>query len=240
VSVTEETLESLLGAAKFDEQGLMPAIAQDVASGVVRMQAWASAEAVRATAESGFATFYSRSRKEIWQKGATSGHVMRVREIRLDCDGDAVLYLVDADGPSCHTGRTSCFFRPLATASGGLAEDDGPAEAPTAIVSAVAGVIAQRRKQTAEKSYVASLLAAGWPKILGKISEEAGELVEALPAGDKAHTAHEAADLLFHLLVGLEAAEVPVDDLFAELRRRFGVSGLAEKAGRRKPPVDAE
>jgi phosphoribosyl-ATP pyrophosphohydrolase/phosphoribosyl-AMP cyclohydrolase len=221
---------ALLGKAAFDDKGLVAAVAQDATTGVVRMLAWANGEAIRATVESGYATFFSRSRGELWQKGATSGNVMRVREVRIDCDGDAVLYLVDAEGPSCHTGKTSCFFRP---ASG--EEDDGPAEAPAVIVSRVAAVIAQRRAQTAEKSYVASLLAAGWPKVLGKIAEESRELAEALPADDKTHTAHEAADLLFHVLVGLELAAVPVDEVFAELRRRFGVSGHIEKASRSKP-----
>ena len=219
-------VDALLRAASFDDKGLLPAIAQDATTGVVRMQAWANADAIRASATSGYATFYSRSRRELWQLGATSGNTMRVRQIRLDCDGDAILYLVDADGPSCHTGKTSCFYRD------GAAEDDGPPEAPAAILSRVAGVIAQRRRQTAEKSYVASLLAAGWPKILGKITEEAREVTESLPGDDKAHTAHEAADVIFHLLVGLEAAGVPLDDVFAELRRRFGTSGLVEKAGR--------
>jgi len=220
-------VDALLSTATFDDRGLMPATAQDATTGVVRMQAWVNAEAVRATAQSGLATFYSRSRQELWQKGATSGNSMRVRQIRIDCDGDSILYLVDAEGPSCHTGKTSCFFRDGAT------EDDGPPEAPAAILSRVAAVIAQRRAQTSEKSYVSSLLAAGWPKILGKITEEAREVVESLPTEDKAHTAHEAADVLFHLLVGLEAAGVPLESVFAELRRRFGTSGLVEKAARK-------
>jgi phosphoribosyl-ATP pyrophosphohydrolase/phosphoribosyl-AMP cyclohydrolase len=219
-------VDALLSAAKFDDKGLLAAIAQDATTGVVRMQAWVNAEALRATAHSGFATFYSRSRQELWQKGATSGNTMRVRQIRIDCDGDAVLYLVDAEGPSCHTGKTSCFYRD------GASEDDGPAEASAAILSRVAGVIAQRRAETAEKSYTRSLLAAGWPKILGKITEEAAEVVESLPGDDKAHTAHEAADVIFHLLVGLEAANVPLESVFAELRRRFGTSGHTEKASR--------
>jgi phosphoribosyl-ATP pyrophosphohydrolase/phosphoribosyl-AMP cyclohydrolase len=222
-------VDALLTAATFDDRGLLPAIAQDATTGVVRMQAWVNAEAVRATARSGYATFYSRSRQELWQKGATSGNTMRVRQIRIDCDGDAILYLVDAEGPSCHTGKTSCFFRD------GSGEDDGPPEAPAAIISRVAAVIAQRRAQATEKSYVSSLLAAGWPKILGKITEEAAEVVESLPSEDKAHTAHEAADVIFHLLVGLEAASVPLDSVFAELRRRFGTSGLTEKASRTPP-----
>jgi phosphoribosyl-AMP cyclohydrolase / phosphoribosyl-ATP pyrophosphohydrolase len=232
-------VDTLLAAANFTESGLLPAIAQDAVTGVVRMLGFANAEALRATAQTGYATFFSRSRGELWQKGATSGHVLRVRQIRLDCDGDSVLYLVDAVGPTCHTGRTSCFFRPLAGAAG-LGEDDGPPEAPAAVMSRVAAVIAERRGQSPEKSYVAALLAAGWPRITGKIAEEARELAEALRGHDPAHIAHEAADVLFHVLVGLEAARVPVDDVFAELRRRFGVSGLSEKASRPLPPDEPE
>jgi phosphoribosyl-AMP cyclohydrolase / phosphoribosyl-ATP pyrophosphohydrolase len=222
-------VDALLAAAKFDDKGLLVAVAQDADTGVVRMVAWANADAIRASATSGFATFYSRSRAELWQKGATSGNTMRVREIRLDCDGDALLYLVNAEGPSCHTGKTSCFSRPI-----GADEDDGPAAPAATILSRVARVITDRRKATTEKSYTASLLNAGWPKILAKIAEESGELAEALPETDKAHTAHEAADLVFHMLVGLEAAGVPIDSVFAELGRRFGTSGHAEKASRPK------
>ncbi len=224
-------IDALLEAATFDAAGLLPVVAQDAASGVVRMQAWANALALRATAEKGLATFYSRSRQSLWCKGETSGHVLRVREIRLDCDGDSVLYVVDADGPSCHTGAVSCYFRPI-TPLPTLGTDSGPAEVPAAIVSRVAEVIRARRQATAGKSYVASLLAAGWPKILEKITEEAREVVEALPQGDAVHTAHEAADVIFHLLVGLEAAGVSVDEVFTELRGRFGTSGLVEKASR--------
>jgi len=223
-------IDTLIAAATFDEHGLMPVIAQDAQSGVVRMQAWANEEALRATFASGFATFYSRSRGELWCKGATSGNVMRTHLVRLDCDGDSALYLVDADGPSCHTGKTSCFFR---TATGDtLTEDDGPPEPSAVILHRVAAAIAERRAQPASKSYVSSLLHGGWPDILGKITEEAGELVEALPAPDRAHTAHEAADLIFHLMVGLEQAGVPLDAMFAELRARFGTSGHVEKASR--------
>ena len=220
-------VDALLSKATFDEKGLLPAIAQDATTGVVRMQAWVTAEAVRATAESGYATFFSRSRNQLWKKGETSGNTLRVRQIRIDCDGDAILYLVDAEGPTCHTGKTSCFFRD------GASEDDGPPEAPAAILSRVAAVIAERRASSSEKSYTSSLLQAGWPKILGKITEEAREVVESLPTDDKAHTAHEAADVIFHLLVGLEAASVPLEAVFAELRRRFGTSGLTEKASRK-------
>src|SRR5947207_138070 len=109
--MSEVPVESILSAVRFDAAGLVTVVAVDGSSGVVRMVAHANAEAIRATASAGLATFWSRSRGELWQKGATSGNGMRVSEIRVDCDGDALLYVVSAAGPSCHTGKTSCFFR---------------------------------------------------------------------------------------------------------------------------------
>lgn len=232
-SQPQPSLQSLVNAVRFDAAGLVTVVALDASTGVVRMVAYANAEALLATGSTGLATFWSRSRGTLWEKGATSGHPLLVREVRVDCDGDAVLYLVDGQGPSCHTGATSCFFR-VPGPEGTLVEDDGPAQVPAAVMSQVAGVISERRRSTSQKSYVKSLLDGGFPKINAKITEEAREVTEALPAGDAAHTAHEAADVIFHLLVGLEAAGVPVDDVFSELRRRFGTSGHAEKAAR--PP----
>jgi phosphoribosyl-ATP pyrophosphohydrolase/phosphoribosyl-AMP cyclohydrolase len=153
--------------------------------------------------------------------------------MRIDCDGDVVLYLVDAEGPSCHTGATSCFYR-RAGEDGAIIADDGPPDPPALVLARVADVIAERRRARPEKSYVVSLLDAGLPKINAKIAEESRELIEALPENDGAHTAHEAADLIFHTLVGLESAGVPLDDVFAQLRKRFGISGLDEKASRKK------
>lgn len=225
--------DALIAAVLFDAQGLVPVIAQEAATGMVRMFAWANREALERTVASGMAHFWSRSRAALWQKGESSGNTLAVRQIRIDCDGDVVLYLVAPDGPSCHTGATSCFFRALAP-DGTLAVDDGPADPPALIVGRVAEIIARRKRERPEKSYVVSLLDAGFEKVSAKITEEAGELVEALPAGDAAHTAHEAADLIFHALVGLEAAGVPVDAVWSELRRRFGTSGIDEKASRRK------
>jgi len=232
---------ALLGAVQLDAAGLVPVIAQDARTGGVRMFAWANREALELTARTGQGHFYSRSRRALWRKGETSGNGLAVREVRVDCDGDVVLYLVDADGPSCHTGHTSCFFRKLEAVTGdgqtntsALVEDDAPPDPPAVVVARVADVIARRRRERPEKSYVVSLLDAGWPKILAKITEESSELAESLPTADKGHTAHEAADLMFHMLVGLEAAGVPVEDVFAQLKRRFGVSGIDEKASRSK------
>ncbi len=225
--------EALLAAVSFDPAGLVPVIAQEARTGMIRMVAWANREALEQTLATGDAHFWSRSRKALWRKGESSGNGLRVREVRIDCDADVVLYLVDAEGPSCHTGATSCFYRSVGE-DGALVEDDAPAIPPAVMLTRVADVIAERRRQRPDKSYVVSLLDAGFPKINAKIVEEARELTEALPEGDAAHTAHEAADLIFHALVGLEAAGVPPDAVFAELRRRFGVSGIDEKASRKK------
>lgn len=226
-------MSTLVDAVTFDAGGLVPVIAQEARTGMVRMVAWANREALELTAKTKAAHFWSRSRQALWRKGESSGHTLAVREVRLDCDGDVVLYLCDPVGPSCHTGATSCFYR-RAGEDGALVEDDGPSDPPALVLSRVAEVIADRRRARPEKSYVVSLLDAGLPKINGKISEEARELVEALPENDAAHTAHEAADLIFHTLVGLEAAGVPLDAVFGELRKRFGISGIDEKASRHK------
>jgi phosphoribosyl-AMP cyclohydrolase / phosphoribosyl-ATP pyrophosphohydrolase len=230
--------DALLAATVFDAAGLVPVIAQDRATGGVRMFAWANREALQKTCDTGLGHFWSRSRQALWRKGEASGNGLRVRDIRLDCDGDVVLYLVDAEGPSCHTGHTSCFFRSFGATGHetqpGLVEDDGPPDPPAVIIARVARIIASRRSERPDNSYVVSLFDAGWPKILGKILEESGELVDALTEGDTEHTAHEAADLLFHVLVGLQAADVDIDAVFAQLKGRFGVSGIAEKASRPK------
>ena len=225
--------ETLLGTVSFDAAGLVPVIAQEGRTGMVRMMAWANREALERTIATGDAHFWSRSRGALWRKGETSGNGLRVRDIRIDCDGDVVLYTVDAEGPSCHTGATSCFYR-RAGEDGALLTGDRPDDPPALVLARVADVIAQRRRERPEKSYVVSLLDAGFPKINAKITEEARELCEALPEGDATHTAHEAADLFFHALVGLEAAGVPLDAVFEQLRKRFGVSGIDEKASRKK------
>jgi phosphoribosyl-ATP pyrophosphohydrolase/phosphoribosyl-AMP cyclohydrolase len=188
------------------------------------MVAWMNQESLAKTVATKEAWFFSRSRGRLWKKGETSGHVLLVREIRIDCDADTLLLRVTPAGPACHTGKPSCFYRELDGA-----EDDGP---PFAILERIEQVIAARRASTAEKSYTKHLLEAGMPKILAKIAEEHGELAEVLPAGDAADVVHESADLLFHVFVGLAARRIPLDDVWRELGRRFGTSGHTEKASR--------
>jgi phosphoribosyl-ATP pyrophosphohydrolase/phosphoribosyl-AMP cyclohydrolase len=213
----------------FDDRGLLPAVAVDATSGAVLMLAWMDAAALAATRATGEAHFFSRSRGRLWKKGETSGNLLRVRELRLDCDGDSVLLVCDPAGPACHTGTTSCFANP-----DGAEPDDGPRGAPAAILDRVAAVIEARRGSSAERSYTRALLDAGLPKILAKIAEEHGELAAELGDGGAAPAAivHETADLLYHLLVGLAARDIPTGAVWAELERRFGTGGHDEKRSR--------
>ncbi len=219
----------MLAEPTYDERGLVPCIVQDAVTDVVLMLAWMNAEALRRTRETGAVHFWSRSRQALWKKGETSGHTLAVAEIRIDCDLDAVLVRARPAGPTCHTGATSCFFH--RDAEGAMdAVDDGPA---LPILHRLAQVIEARRAATAENSYTKSLLDAGMPKILAKIAEEHGELAAELPSGEDAKVVHETADLLFHVMVGLAARQIPLEAVLAELTRRFGTSGHVEKAQRR-------
>lgn len=173
---------TLSGEPVFDDAGLIPAICQDAVDGTVLMMAWMDADALAQTLATRRATFWSRSRQERWVKGATSGNVLQVDSIRLDCDADALLLLVTPAGPACHTGTRSCW-----------GDEAGP------LLARLARTIEERRGADPETSYVARLLAADREAAAGKVAEEAAEVLEAAPGSD--HQAEEAADVLFHLLV---------------------------------------
>jgi phosphoribosyl-ATP pyrophosphohydrolase/phosphoribosyl-AMP cyclohydrolase len=195
---------------KWDAQGLAPAIVQDAVSGEVLMLAWMSRESLQRTIESGLATFWSRSRSELWVKGATSGNTQRVRAIRPDCDGDAILLRVDPAGPACHTGARSCFVarEPL---------EPTPAET----LGALERLLRSRREAPPEGSYSAKLFANEALRHK-KVGEEATELVMASLKGTREEIANEAADLLFHVLVLLRAHDLGLEDVAAVLRAREG------------------
>lgn len=192
------------------------------------MVAWMNREALAATLATGRATFFSRSRQELWKKGETSGNHLVVREILADCDEDVLLLRVEPAGPSCHTGQPSCFFRRVDER--GQTRDETTTSGP--LLLALERVIAARGASTAERSYTRSLLDGGAPKLAAKLSEEAEELGRAVTEETAERVASEAADLLFHLLVALRSREVPLRAVLAELDRRSGVSGHVEKASR--------
>jgi phosphoribosyl-ATP pyrophosphohydrolase/phosphoribosyl-AMP cyclohydrolase len=230
---------------KWDDAGLITAVVQDRLTGQVRMVAWMNREALDATLSSGFATFYSRSRRALWRKGETSGHVLRVYEVAVDCDGDTLLVLVDPEGPSCHTGRATCFFRRL-DMTHGASGAAGPSDAGQLSTSAQASAeladpfllsleaeLERRSRSTAQRSYTRSLLDGGVPKISEKISEEAAELNAALAGETDDRVASEAADLVYHVMVGLRARAVAWRRVIEVLAKRAGQSGHAEKASRK-------
>lgn len=192
----------------FDASGLLPVVAQDRESGDVLMLAYANAEAVARTAETGLAHFWSRSRKALWQKGETSGNALRVVEARADCDKDALLLLVEPAGPACHTGTRTCFGETSPTAAGMPFE--------------LARVVRERAQAPPGESYTARLLARGQAGVLKKIGEEATELVLAASGESDARLAEESADLVFHVLVALHQRGVPLARVMDELRRRRG------------------
>lgn len=270
-----------LAAVLFDERGLVPVVVQDRAGGEVLMLAYANREALARTLAEGRAWFYSRSRQRLWRKGETSGNELAVREVRVDCDGDAVLYVVDPSGPACHTGERSCFHRdvqgrlrvvsPITPATPSRAA--APAALPTPIPAGAAGdptpdatpdradrdcgnggtgqpgasthrvpsgwpakdpaervdlaflsrleaVIRARRRERPAGSYTTALFAAGLPRILQKVGEEAVETVVAGGHQEPCRLVEETADLIYHLTVLLVARDVGWSDVMAELRRR--------------------
>lgn len=213
---------------KWNADGLVPAVAQDRLTGEVRMLAWMNREALDATLESGLATFYSRSRRKLWRKGESSGHVLRVQQVVVDCDADTLLILVDPAGPSCHTGRDTCFFQELNAdgTTGSAAREAAP------FLLMLEREIAQRASSTAQRSYTRSLLDGGITKINAKISEEAGETCAALQGESDERVANEVADLLYHVLVGLRARGIEWRRIMEVLAARAGQSGHEEKASR--------
>jgi len=207
-----------LEKVNFDQDGLVPVVAQDAATGDVLTLAYANPEAVEKTLASGEAHYYSRSRSELWRKGATSGNTQRVVEVKLDCDGDALLYVVEPRGPACHTGERSCFFTSLA--GDGVATVDEQDVLFGTMVERLAGTIAQRHREMPEGSYTAALIEDGPERLAQKVGEEAVEVVVAALSNDR--LPEEAADLVYHLLVLLEERGVGTEQVARVLRDRHG------------------
>jgi phosphoribosyl-ATP pyrophosphohydrolase/phosphoribosyl-AMP cyclohydrolase len=217
-SFSRVSQNSGLSAVKFGVDGLVPVVAQEVRSGDVLMLAFANREALERTLTTGLAHYYSRSRAALWQKGESSGHLQRVKEVRLDCDGDAVLYRVEQTGPACHTGTRTCFARTVDRGEGPPMEQEDPGGH---VLTRLAATIASRASDMPADSYTAKLLERGLPKISQKVGEEAIELVVAANAETDERLASEAADLLYHLLVLLRARGVPLDAVWRELETRM-------------------
>jgi phosphoribosyl-AMP cyclohydrolase / phosphoribosyl-ATP pyrophosphohydrolase len=197
---------------RWDRQELIPAIVQDVNTRQVLMTAFMNRESYRLTLESGQAWFWSRSRQELWHKGATSGNFLNVRAISLDCDADAILLEVEPVGPACHTNATSCFFEVVQARPSGRTAAETAAE--------LWDVVNQRLRDRPEGSYVARLAAGGVDRFAKKVGEEATEVVIAAKNADPDELTREMADLWFHCYLLLAQAGLPPEAIWAELARR--------------------
>ena len=209
---------ALIGQLRFNEAGLIPAIAQDWLDGAVLMVAWMNQTALERTLASGEVHYWSRSRAELWHKGASSGHFQKLRGLRYDCDADVLLLTIEQVGDAaCHTGARSCFFGEDPGATGG----PGALPPPADVCSELSRVIEGRRVTPEPGSYTNRLLEGGDNRILKKIGEECAEFVMACKDDNPAEIAGEAADILFHLQVALAHHGVPwrqVQEVLAERR----------------------
>lgn len=214
-----------LTAIRFDDKGLVPAVAQDFNTLEVLMLAYMNRESLEKTVESRKAHYWSRSRGTLWLKGETSGNFQEVRSIHYDCDADALLLMVEPKGPACHTGEMTCFYRRMD-------EWGGPDPRPERVIKDLFQTIKERKGAPPDRSYVALLYSKGRGRILEKIEEESGELIEAAGTKTRNDVLYEFCDLFFHSLVLLADEGIEMEEVYSELRRRSGVSGIDEKASR--------
>lgn len=205
---------------KYDAQGLVPAIVQDAVSKEVLMLAYMNSESLQRTIQTGDTWFWSRSRNELWNKGATSGHTQKVKALRYDCDADTLLVLVEQVGPACHNGSYTCF-------TSNIAVEGSVEEAVTttggdrfAILAELEAVIASRDAERPEGAYTTYLFEKGVDKILKKVGEETAEVIIAAKNKDNEELRYEASDLIFHLMVLLRNNKLPLDDIMKELANR--------------------
>ena len=215
---------------KYDSNGLIPVIIQDWKTGDVLMLAYMNEESLNKTIETGFTHFWSRSRNKLWKKGETSGNEQIVKEINYDCDNDTLLIKAEQKGVACHTGNRSCFYSKLTQVV-------IPSEARNLEVETFSGnvidkiyeVILDRKRNLRESSYVSSLFKSGRDKILKKIGEEASEVVIGSKNDKKEEIIYEIADLWFHTLVLLAYHDISPEDIYKELQKRFGKSGIRDE-----------
>jgi phosphoribosyl-ATP pyrophosphohydrolase/phosphoribosyl-AMP cyclohydrolase len=215
------TLEELQTAIRWDDNGLVSTIVQDANTKDVLMLAYMNQDSLRQSINSGQTWFWSRSRNELWNKGATSGHTQKISWLRYDCDADALLVGVEQTGAACHTGNTTCFYRQADIATGGPSSivDEAVAN-PATILSTLQATIADRDKQRPEGAYTTYLFEKGIDKILKKVGEESAEVIIAAKNRDKDELRYESSDLIFHLMVLWRESGLSLEDVLVELSSR--------------------
>ncbi len=212
-------MDVLLNEVKFDQQGLIPAVLQDFITSEVLMVGYMNKEAIKKTLETDEVWFFSRSRQELWHKGETSGHIQKVKEIKLDCDGDALLLKVESIGNQvCHTGKRSCFFR-----SYGSKQEESNTSTPLEqfkIINELYRLILDRKVNPKEGSYTCYLWDKGQDKMLKKVGEETSEVIIGSKNNSKDEVIYETADLIYHLLVLLAWHGIKPEEIMMELEKR--------------------
>jgi phosphoribosyl-ATP pyrophosphohydrolase/phosphoribosyl-AMP cyclohydrolase len=204
---------------KFDDKGLIPAVIQNASDGKVLMLGYMNRESLALTLEKRLCCFYSRSRRQLWWKGETSGNRLHVISVTADCDADALLIKVNPDGPTCHTGKESCFFEAILPGDEAFTLD------------ALYTLIQGRKTEKKEGSYTTYLFDKGLDKILKKVGEEATEVIIAGKGGNRRETVYEIADLAYHLLVLMVQQEISTQDILDELASRHVIDHKIKQEG---------
>jgi len=230
---TEMSMDAMLNRVDWQKQELLPVIVQDVHTNEVLMMAYMDRKALELSLQTKLAHYYSRSKQRIWKKGESSGHVQHIKQFLIDCDDDTLLIKVEQEGVACHTGRRSCFFTELDNGRETMGVEVDTTAA-YGVIDTLYHTILERKNADPETSWTAKLLSKGENTILKKVVEEAGEFAFAVKDDNAEEIVYEAADLTYHVLVALGYKNISPDRIKQELARRFGMSGIAEKASRTK------
>ncbi len=231
-SAATQNFGETLMTIDWNKNPLIPAIAQEASTGEILMLAYMNEEAYNLTLGTGYAHYYSRSRQRLWKKGESSNHTQEIIDVLLDCDADTIVLKIKQNGIACHTGRKSCFFTSV-TQDKIILEKEVDTTATYGIVDTLYHTILERKHATeSEKSWTKKLLD-DKALLLSKIKEEAEELATAIDEESDGQVIYEAADLLYHTLVGLASRDITPDRIKQELASRFGTSGITEKESRK-------
>jgi phosphoribosyl-ATP pyrophosphohydrolase/phosphoribosyl-AMP cyclohydrolase len=226
-------MQEILDRVDWEKSELLPVIVQDSTTNEVLMMAYMNREALQLSLETKLAHYFSRSKQRIWKKGESSHHLQHIQSFMIDCDNDTLLLKVIQDGVACHTGRKSCFFTELDSGEVTI-EKSVETDAMYGVIDTLYHTILDRKHADPESSWTAKLFSKGENDILKKVVEEAGEFSFAVKDGDEEEIVYECADLTYHVMVALGYRNISPDRIKQELARRFGMSGITEKAGRVK------
>jgi len=224
-------MQKIIDRVDWQKSSLLPVIVQDVQNNEVLMMAYMDKEALQLSLETKIAHYYSRSKKRIWKKGESSGHIQTIHSFYIDCDNDTLLIKVTQTGVACHTGRRSCFFTELESGDSNL-EVEIDSQAMYGVIDTLYHTIQDRKNADPSTSWTAKLFAKGENTILKKVVEEAGEFTFAYKDDDDYEMVYEAADLTYHMLVALASKNISPDRIKQELSNRFNMSGIEEKNSR--------